>query len=301
MFTNKDNYLAISNILLTVTMLATDFDEQLEKDSSLIIDFIGHSFDLNEQEINYLKKIVCDDLTILSTTKDAGQYLIENGGKDYPEISDFLYLKMQAIMHLNNMTGVDNYLFNYEYLKPYYPSVRFKELESSSMGGNIDVNRTTALLLALGIGTKKDITASIYRFKQCAYWGDVISLFFLAELYKENNDEENAKLYKNLSILSRYFYEGRTVLPKDVKEKYDEKTIQNFAIISSIKQDIVSSRENRRENIDFSFIEVILLDNISYYDKIQCINEYESNEWKNITNTSCDPNKRLGFNIKGGK
>lgn len=301
MFTNKDNYLAISDILLTVSMLGTDFNEALEKDAGLIIDFISHSFKLKEKEINQLKKLVCDDLTIISTRRDANAYQIENGGNDYPEISDLLFLKMQTIVHLDILKGINEMHLDYSYLRPYYPDMRFKELEQSSTIGNIEINRTVAIMLALGLGTPKDIDAAIYRFKQCAYWGDVSSLYYLAHIYQELNDENNAALFNNLIKLSPYILEGRTLLPKKDEKKYSQEVIQNFVIISTIKQDIVLASEHRRDNIDYSFLEVMFMDNLDYYVKIECINDYNSMKWKEITNSSYDPNKKLGFKLKGGK
>ena len=301
MFTNKDNYLAISDILLTVSMLGTDFNEALEKDAGLIIDFISHSFELKEKEINQLKKLVCDDLTIISTRRDANAYQIENGGNDYPEISDLLFLKMQTIVHLDILKGINEMHLDYSYLRPYYPDMRFKELEQSSTIGNIEINRTVAIMLALGLGTPKDIDAAIYRFKQCAYWGDVSSLYYLAHIYQELNDENNAALFNNLIKLSPYILEGRTLLPKKDEKKYDQEVIQNFVIISTIKQDIVLASEHIRDNIDYSLLEVMFMDNLDYYVKIECINDYNSMKWKEITNSSYDPNKKLGFKLKGGK
>lgn len=47
------------------------------------------------------KKLFSDELTILSTTKDVDAYLSNQGDKDYPEISDFLYLKSQVLLKIN--------------------------------------------------------------------------------------------------------------------------------------------------------------------------------------------------------
>ena len=301
MLINKDNYLAISDILLTVSMLATDFNDALIEDAGKIIDFISKSHGLKENEIEKLKTLVCDDLTIISTRRDANAYQIENGGKDYPAISDLLYLKMQTIVRLDNLKGINEMHLDYSYLRPYYPEMRFKELEQSSTIGNVDINRTTAMMLALGLGTPKDVEAAIYRFKQCAYWGDVTSLYYLSSLYQELNDEKNAALYCNLAKLSPYILEGRTLLPKNEEKKYEKDVVQSFVIISTIKQDIVLASESRRDNIDYSFLEVIFMDNLDYYAKIECINEYNSLKWKEITNSSYDPDKKLGFKLKGGK
>ena len=287
---NKNNYLAISDILLMVTMLATDFNEQLEKDASTIIDFIGNSFELNGNDVDELKRVVPNDLTILSTTDDVKAYLADGGSKYYPELSDLLYLKSQSILKIDQLQGMtpeNKFIFDYKNLREYHPAIRFKELEGASTFGNADVN------------IEKNVESAIYRLKQCAYWGDVVSLYYLSYLYKELGQEDNAKLYKDLAGLSDYLLEGRTVLPKEIKEQLDKEVIQTYAIISSIKQDIVLA--NNHKNIDYSFVEVMLSDNVDYYEKIEFINEYTSQRWKEITNSSNDPSKVLGFKVKGDK
>lgn len=299
---NKNNYLAISDILLMVTMLATDFNEQLEKDASTIIDFIGNSFELDGSDIDELKRVVPNDLTILSTTDDVKAYLADGGSKYYPELSDLLYLKSQSILKIDQLQGMtpeNKFIFDYKNLREYHPAIRFKELEGASTFGNADVNRAVALMLAVGIGIEKNVKSAIYRLKQCAYWGDVVSLYYLSYLYKELGQEDNAKLYKDLAGLSDYLLEGRTVLPREIKEQLDKEVIQTYAIISSIKQDIVLA--NNHKNIDYSFVEVMLSDNVDYYKKIEFINEYTSQRWKEITNSSNDPSKVLGFKVKGDK
>ena len=298
----KNNFLAISDILLMTTMLGTNFNEQLEKDAYLVVSFIGHAFGLKDEDIARIQNLISDELTVLSTTEDIKVYRVNQGEKDFPKISDYLYLKMQAILRIDQLASYlpdEKTYFECAYLRNYYPAIRYKELELAATRGNVDVNRATAIMQALGIGVEKSIDSAIYRLKQCAYWGDTLALYYLSYLYKERNDEDNAKLFANLSALGKYLLEGRTVLPKSIKDKYDQKTIENYAIISSVKQDVVLA--NNRNNIDYSFIEVILMDNLDYYSKIDCINKYKQQTWKEITNSSNNPEKKIGFRIKGDK
>ena len=301
----KHNYLAISNALLFSTMLSNNFNEDLEKDTNKIIDFVSSAFKLSEKENKECKKLFSDDLTILSTFKDVEAYLVNQGEKDYPEISDYLYLKSQVLLRLSNIhdsfrkANFNQFYFDYGYLRSYFPEIRFKELEASSTKGNININRTVALMLALGIGCEKNVESSILRFKQCAYWGDTSSLVFLAHLYEAKGDEKNAKLYRNLVDLSDSLKEGRTVVSEEKKAKYDKATIQTYQVIASIVQDIVYAYEEYE--IDYSFLEVMFMDKVDYFKKMELINEYRQQTWKEITNSSFDPNKRLGFTMKGGR
>ena len=204
-------------------------------------------------------------------------------------------------MSLLNTTKLNNSYykssFNYNHLRSYYAENRFNELQEASVLGYIDINRTTAIMLALGIGVKQNRESAIYRLKQCALWGDIASLYLLKALYQE--DEKEAQIYKDLTLLSSYFLEGRTIIPKKDEGKYLKEAKELFAIISSVRQDIVLSLNIT--NIDYSFVEVLLLDKLDYYQKMAFINQYKEGTWKEISNSSNDPNKRLGFKVKGDK
>ena len=301
----KQNYLAVSDALLASTMLSNEFDENLNSDTIKIIDFIGSAFNLSKKDIDECKKLFLDDLTIISTTADVDAYLSHRGDKEFPEIKGFLYLKCEAIQKLDNIyhdlanSPFNQFFFDYKYLRPYSPDIRFKELEETSLKGNVDINRTVAILQVLGIGCPKDLGAAIYRFKQCAFWGDVSSLYYLSYLFKEKGDEKNAKLYIDLSKLSSNLFEGRTVIPNEKKNSYEKSVTETYELIASIKQDIVLAY--RITDIDYSFVEVILMDDVDYFTKMECVNNYRAQTWKEISNSSYNPSKKLGFNTKVGK
>ena len=277
-YTKKPNYLAVSNALLFSTMLSNNFNEALEQDTNKIIDFVSSAFKLAENDVARCKKLFSDELTILSTTKDVDAYLTNQGDKDYPEISDFLYLKSQVLLKINNIhdsftkANFNQFYFDYSYLRSYYPEIRFKELEASSTKGNVDINRTVAMMLVLGIGCERNVESGIYRFKQCAYWGDTSSFVFLAYLYETQKDEKNAKLYGNLVNLRENLKEGRTLIPENLKPKYDKLTIQTYQVIASIVQDIVYAYEEYE--IDYSFLEAIFMEKLDYFKKMELINDY---------------------------
>lgn len=299
----RDNYLATFDILLITTMLSNDFNEELEHDTKKIIDFVGKAFHLDEEKVKKYQRVVPDDLTIIATTQDADAFLSNRGYLEYPDIGDLLYIKAEVLLKLDNIFNIydkaqfNQHYFDYDYLRPYFANIRYRELESSSIKGNVVINRTVALLLALGIGCEKNVKSAIYRFKQCAYWGDVASLFYLSYLYQLENDEKNTKLFSELSKLGHYLLEGRTMIPE--KEKCDEEVHKEFELISSIKQDIVLSYD--QSDINFSFVEVILMESVDYFTKMHLVNTYREQSWKEFTNSSYDPAKRLGFKVKGGK
>ncbi len=300
------HYFALSDMLLTISMLSNKFDENLDRDACSIIDFIGDAFEIPEEEKATMKKLALDDLTILSTTDDVHAYQTNNGEEEYPLISQYLYLKSIAISRLNDIYDYLRHkpyspsFFDYRYLRPYYPKIRFNELLLSSSSGVIDITRTVGICYATGIGCEANIDMAITRLRQCVYWGDMTSIFYLAYLYKKTGDAEKEKICSALSSLTPYFIAGQTLLSKEDKQFYGNEVAEVFAIISSIKQDIVKG--NNVSCIDYSFIEVLLSEDpkLDYYQKMGCINNYTSQKWKEITNSSTDPKKMLGFRIGKG-
>jgi hypothetical protein len=95
-------------------------------------------------------------------------------------------------------------------------------------------------------------------------------------------------LYKNETTI-------RTIVPQRIAEKVSKEAIQTFAIMCSIKQDIILNM--RKFYIDYSFVEVMLLSDIDYYDKLNFINKYDAQEWKEVTNSSFNPKRKIGFKI----
>ena len=299
---NKNYYVAFSNALLTITMLSNNFNKELEQDASQLINFIFNAFKISDKEKAHFKEIALNDLTVLSTIIDADAFAFNAGEKDYPNIADYLHMKSDAIKKLEVImdkfyrTSYQDY-FDYRHLRPYYPDIRFNELQEAASKGNVDINRTVALMLALGIGADKNLDSAIYRLKQCALWGDVPSLYFLAYLYQLGDREKECALYQELSQLSSYLLEGRTIIPHKQKDKYSKEAIELFAVISSIRQDIALKSDVA--SIDYAFVEVLLADKLDYYQKMSVINNYRDGAWKEVLHSSFNPDKKLGFKVKG--
>lgn len=148
----------------------------------------------------------------------------------------------------------------------------------------------------MGIGCKKDYDKAIYRLTQCAFWGDIPSMYYLGYTNKLNNNLELSEVYYDLAYLAKeYLYTGITVLPADVKKVHLPKAVLFYTYISSILQDIIYRR--KESNINRSFLEALSSPGLDYYKRMNLINNYYEEDWKEITNTSIKPIK-FGFTNK---
>lgn len=281
---NKLKYLAISDMLLMVTLLSNDFNKDLDNDSFKVIKFIGKAFNWSNEEIEKYYKLISNDLTVISRLKDIDAFKNDKNKMMDEELESLLYLKCETLSKIKNIfnqykqSNFDESYFDYEYLRPYYGFIRFNELTKVSAKGNIDVNRTVAILLAFGIGCESNRKAAEYKLKQCVYWGDYISLIYLVYLSYLMGEGDNYHLYLELSNLYDYIIEGKTMLPESIKKNLNKKVIEEFSIISSITLDI--RKMNNLDDINYSFIEVILKDSLSYSQKMKYINDYKYGEWR---------------------
>ncbi len=122
-------------------------------------------------------------------------------------------------------------------------------------------------------------------------------MYYLAYAYKLSGDEKNSKIFYEVAHLaSTFLNDGYTVLPDASKKVNSVEACDWYAIISSIKRDIVCNVESSNiiSLIDFSFIEVITLENLTYSQRMQFTNDYYKKQWKTVTNTPIK--NTLGFN-----
>ena len=110
-----------------------------------------------------------------------------------------------------------------------------------------------------------------------------------SELF-ENNDEYSV-MNEVTKLCTEYMYLGLTMLPKNVN--YSEKAKEIFVYISSIFQDVVKA--SNLDDIVFSFVEAILLENLSYNDRMRLINNFQRGEFKELTNAYIRENIKIGF------
>ena len=151
----------------------------------------------------------------------------------------------------------------------------------------------------IGLGSSKDEELAILSFKQCAIWGDMFSVNMLKHIYR-SKDVKQYEIYKDLATLDKYLDNGVTVLPDKVASAIKSEAKELYAFISSIKQDVILPLGKNR--IDYSFVEVILLKDLSYRQKMYYINNYANpnvtNEWKDITNASAGKDAQIGFKVR---
>ena len=298
------NYEAFSTMIVSTAMLSNVSSEEFDADGGRIIEFIGKAYHLDDELIKECKRLILDELVTISIQDDAASY-INSKSYDYePEEFDaLLQMKCDALAVIRNVADTkDNNLnpawFDYEHYKPYFPMVRFEELSISVSTGNIAANRTLAIMQALGIGCEKDYKTAELRLGQCVLWADYPSIHLLAYLYQLDKKEKEAKLYEGLAETSYLIKEGRTLFPKELEEKYGLDVKQLFVMVASIKQDIIINAQ--RLNIDYSFVEVMMLPDLDFYKKLRYINEYHTQQWKEVTNPSTNP-KGMGFRLKEAK
>ena len=296
------NHQAFSNMLFATTLLSNVYSQTFEADSNKIIDFIGKAFHLDEQTIKAAQKLITDDLMTISVKDDVTAF---TNAHDYDsklqELDPFLSMKCDAINIVESLANkasfhINSAWFDYGHYKPYYPEVRFAQLNTVATIGHPIANKVVGLMCFLGIGCEKNVDSAILRMKQCALWGDTACIFLLREMYDESGDKENAKVFSELESLTDYIKEGRTLIPDEKIGKLDGKTKEFFAYISSIKQDVVLNEQ--RYFIDYSFVEVVLLPKLDYYKKMGYINFYRDQKWKDVTNSSLNPEStKFGFKV----
>lgn len=294
------NYDAFYNMVFSTTIMSNTLSPDLESDARIIIDFIGHAWRFKESLIEHCKYTILDVLSSLSLTADQ-QAVYRNRKFDdtYSEEDILLDIKGDVLTRLQCLSDMHNAeinpsWFDYSHYKTYQANVRFSKIYTASASGDLLTTRQVGILLALGIGCDKNIEESIHRLTQCVFWGDIPSMFYLAYAYKLAGNEEKSQVFYELAELSQKFLNGGyTILPDKVKNSYSQEAQTLYVYVSTIKQDVVYAYN--KTAIDFSFVEAITSDSLDYFGKMNYIDNYEKKEWKNVTNSSRKPPKKIGF------
>ena len=298
------NYSAFREMLLATTALSNRSSKKYDDDCKAIIDFIGEAYGLEKDLVEYCKKVILDELVTISTDQDIRAFVNSHtADSELEELDSLLSAKCDVIGVIRNFGEVrspqlSEAWFDYSHSNPYYPEIRYQQLSIAASTGNVVANKIVGILSVLGIGcdaTREMVLSGVYRLRQCAIWGDISSLILIRQVYRILEMKEQVKLYDELVSLVPFMKEGRTVIPQRIAEKISREAIETFAIICSIKQDIILNQH--KFYIDYSFVEVMLLKEVDYYDKLHFINRYDAQEWKEVTNSSFNPNKKIGFKI----
>ncbi len=285
-----NHYDSFYQMILSTTLLGNKVDEGWKKDALKIINFIGGAYSLEEEILIKLQDAIINEASKLSLISDATY----NANVKSDE-SNYIYdLKAKTIVFLQSFySPKDNFWLNYKYKNNYFPEIHFYNMSQAARYSHLHACRQMGILYALGIGTKQNYNKAIQRLMQCVYWGDIPSFYMLACIYKQQKDKTNYNLFIELiKIADKYLYAGIT----EVKDKeFSQKAIEIFSIISSIFQDVVKLSLSNYLTIDYSFVEVMLMDKIPINVKHEYINEYTKGNWRDASNDPKDFGKSSSF------
>lgn len=295
-----ENYDAFYNMVLCTTIMSNAQTEEYKKDAEKIIQFIGEAYKFQVDFINNCKTLILDKLITLGLITDQqAVYSSREFGDNYSDDDALFDIKGDVLSKLQDISRsksaeINDSWFDYSHYKTYQANVRFSKINTTSSCGNLIATRQVGILKALGIGCVQNLQEAINRLSQCVFWGDIPSMHLLAHAYHLLGNEKKSLMFYELAVLSdKYLLAGSTVLPADAIDEYSEEARLYYIYISTIKQDIIYALN--KKDIDFSFIEAITSDNLDYFQIMEYINNYESKEWKNVTNAIERPSVHLGF------
>ncbi len=297
------NYEAFYNMVLSTTIMSNTSTPELDNDARRIIEFIGKAYKFEDKFIEKCTSIILDELSSFALTIDQDAvYTSRELGDKFSDKDVLFDIKGDVLNKLNGIfesrdekiIGINRNWFDYTHYKTYEAHVRFSKINIASASGSLICTKQAGILKILGIGCEENLEEGIYRLMQCAIWGDIPSMYLLAYAYKLAGNEEKSKLFYEISEISKkYLNVGYTELSKEVRKQYSEEAYIYFVYIATIKQDIINACHMK--TIDFSFIEAITSDKLDYYKRMYYINNYERKEWKEVTNSSREPSKVIGF------
>lgn len=289
------------NMLLATCVMTNTYTEEAVRDCKKVIKFIGKAYGVSDSYIGKASTVILEDLSPLSASYDAEAF---NSSKthysDYSALDQAMEIKYEIISMLENQRKSGSIInpgwVDYSYYNIYHPNARYSKLSASSMQGDIISTRQVAIMMALGIGCKKDLVNSTRKLLQCALWGDTVSarLLAYAESLKGGSNQSECFL-EYAELMEIYLDDGITELPEEAKEKYSDAACTYYVYTSSIKYDVVYNL--RSPMLDFSFLEIMLSKKLGYAEKMTYINEYDKKKWKLFTNDVSDKIKKksIGF------
>ena len=293
-----ENYEVFYNMIMSTTLLSNSQNDNYVRDAGRIINFFAEAYGLESELSNKMYYVILSDLINFGLNSDKE---VEKQNRSFDrnydvndKLNEVKCNVLDEIEVLCKRFSTDqkvNY-FDYSFYHIYDARVRYYELNASAKLGVISVVRLLGIMNALGIGCDKDYDKATIRFTQCAYWGDIPSMYLLKYIYSKNGKKKEAKTIEDLITLSKkYLNMGITVLPEKLSECKEAQEL--YVYISSILQDVVINLN--KVDIVFSFVEAMLLENLSYEDKLDLINNYRNERWKALTNAVNITNNRVGF------
>ena len=289
----------LNEMLMATSILSNNSSLKWKSDSAKIIEFICDAYDINYL-VDDFKELILNTVNNLSLVNEyKGLRREHNFNDEYSEIEIIYNLKGQIILQLKN---IDNNLkqlgfpianeFTYEDNNSYYAPLRLMTILKASSFGEVQFTVQCGLMYACAIGCDMDIEFAIIRLKQAAYWGYIPALKYLAKIYKDNNNEETYKLYKEVyDACTDFFYDGVQMIPESKRHLYSKEAATTFSLLANIYQDVVIPYSTR---IDYSFLEVMFAEKITFAKKMVYINEYKQAEWKSALNSTFFSNDLIG-------
>lgn len=289
----------LNEMLMATSILSNNSSLEWKRDAGKLIEFICSAYELNHLVDDY-KELILNTVNNLSLVNEyKGLRREHNFNDEYKEIEIVYNLKGQILLQLKN---IDNNLkqlgfpiageFTYEDNNSYYAPLRLMTILKASSFGEVQMTVEAGLMYAMAIGTSQDIEFAIIRLKQASYWGYIPALKYLANIYKKLGDEANFKLYQEVyDACNDFFYDGVQAMPESKKNLYSKQASETFTLLTNIYQDVVIPFSTR---IDYSFLEVMFAEKISFAKKMIYINEYNRYEWKSALNSTFFSNDFIG-------
>lgn len=303
-FISLNNVESFEQMILSTSLLSNNSSIAWKNDSKKIIDFICESYDISKKECNKYKNIIIEEISNLCLLQEyVGLQELKEYDEEYSELDFYYDIKGKILTRIKGISeelsqkgNIYDFEFNYSNYTSYHAPSRFSTILKTATYGNPQLTCQIGIMLATGIGVDKDLETAILRFKQCAYWGYIPAIKYLAHIYKMKKDMDNYKIYSDLyEICLNELFNGITLLNEEKYKKYNKEATNIFSFIASIYRDIVIGFEI--PNINFSFLEVIFTDRISNDEKMKYINEYNRSEWKEVTNSTYKSFQTFGFKI----
>ena len=290
-------------VILYTTILSNNASKEWEEDSKKLIDFICEAYS-NKLQDDYLK-LIAYEISNLSTINEYKLLFNKASFSDEFDETSVLYdIKGRAMMTINQLfrrienvnMGMFSY-FDYNSINPYNNIERSASLLQASRYGDVELSVMAGLLYATGIGGKQNYRLAKLRFLQAAYWGCFSAFKYAALISKKLGENSESKFYSEMySACSGFLSEGVTIIPLEYQTKYTKKTQDYFSLVASIYFDVVLLY--KIYTINFSFVEVMMLDDLSLADKMKYVNNYNEYKWKEETGiVESKTLSKIGFNI----
>lgn len=291
-----NNLKALELMILSSTLLGNSNSLLMQEDTKLLLNFLGRSFDLKEDELEKAIKNILGVSSKIETVGDADVFLIDEISEENTVIYE--YLKSRMILYLQSFSNATTlHWLDYRYVNPYNCKVHAYNISNLAKEGYLIAVRHLALLHILEIGVSKDIPRAKKLLWNAVFWGDELSLYILKQVFLLEKNKEEYQHVKDLIVLTEQgLYEGTTEIQNE--QAYETKTKEVYKLTSSILRDIILAEydiSKSRQIINLSFVEVMLLQSLSFEDKMKYINEYARGEWKKETNKIINKKENIGF------